>query len=100
MIDNSATEDKKNARACHPSILFSNIQQKGEPLIIVTGGAGFIGSNIVKALNEAGEDKILIVDHLGQGEKWKNLIELNFLDYEHKDDFLTMVERGLFDQGV
>jgi len=100
MIDNSATEDKKNARACHPSILLSNIQQKGEPLIIVTGGAGFIGSNIVKALNEAGEDKILIVDHLGQGEKWKNLIELNFLDYEHKDDFLTMLERGLFDQGV
>jgi ADP-L-glycero-D-manno-heptose 6-epimerase len=69
-------------------------------LIIVTGGAGFIGSNIVKALNDAGEDKILVVDHLGEGEKWKNLLELSFVDYEHKDDFLIMLERGLFDHGI
>jgi ADP-L-glycero-D-manno-heptose 6-epimerase len=69
-------------------------------LIIVTGGAGFIGSNIVKALNDAGEDKILVVDRLGQGEKWKNLLGLSFADYEHKDDFLIMLERGLFDYGI
>ncbi len=69
-------------------------------MIIVTGGAGFIGSNIVKGLNEAGEDRILVVDHLGQSEKWKNLLDLSFVDYEHKDDFLIMLERGLFDQGV
>jgi len=69
-------------------------------LIIVTGGAGFIGSNIVKALNDAGEDKILVVDHLGQGEKWKNLLDLSFVDYEHKDDFLIMLERGLFVHGI
>lgn len=69
-------------------------------MIIVTGGAGFIGSNIVKALNDAGEDKILVVDHLGEGEKWKNLLELSFVDYEHKDDFLIMLERGLFDHGI
>ena len=77
-----------------------NIQSKGRHLIIVTGGAGFIGSNIIKALNEAGEDRILVVDHLGQGEKWKNLLDLSFTDYEHKDDFLAMLERGLFDHGV
>jgi ADP-L-glycero-D-manno-heptose 6-epimerase len=69
-------------------------------LIIVTGGAGFIGSNIVKALNEAGEDEILIVDRLGQAEKWKNLLELKFVDYEHKDDFIVKLERGMFDHGV
>jgi ADP-L-glycero-D-manno-heptose 6-epimerase len=69
-------------------------------LILVTGGAGFIGSNIVKALNDAGEDKILIVDRLGKSEKWKNLVDLNFLDYEHKDDFLEKLERGLFDHGI
>ena len=42
-------------------------------MIIVTGGAGFIGSNLVNALNQLGEEDILIVDHLGTGEKWKNL---------------------------
>lgn len=69
-------------------------------MIIVTGGAGFIGSNIVKALNDAGEDKILIVDHLGASDKWQNLSGLNFVDFEHKDQFLEKVERGLFDYGI
>lgn len=69
-------------------------------MIIVTGGAGFIGSNIVRALNEAGEDKILIVDRLGKSEKWRNLLGLEYLDYEHKDDFLKKLESGLFDHGV
>jgi ADP-L-glycero-D-manno-heptose 6-epimerase len=69
-------------------------------LIIVTGGAGFIGSNIVRALNDAGENGILIVDRLGSGNKWRNLRDLSFVDYEHSDDFLEKVERGLFDHGV
>jgi len=69
-------------------------------LIIVTGGAGFIGSNIVKALNDRGESNILIVDRLGRADKWKNLMGLNFLDYEHKDDFLVKLEKGLFDTGI
>lgn len=69
-------------------------------MIIVTGGAGFIGSNIVKALNDAGEDKILIVDHLGKSDKWLNLLGLNFIDFEHKDHFVDKVGRGLFDHGV
>ena len=66
----------------------------------MTGGAGFIGSNIVAALNDRGEDEILVVDHLGTGDKWKNLADLKFFDYEHKDDFLVKLERGLFDRGV
>lgn len=69
-------------------------------MIIVTGGAGFIGSNLVRALNDRGETDILIVDHLGTGEKWKNLTDLKYLDYEHKQEFLSKVERGLFDHGV
>ncbi len=69
-------------------------------MIVVTGGAGFIGSNIVKGLNEAGEDKILVVDRLGTADKWKNFVGLDFLDYEHKDDFEAKLDRGLFDNGV
>jgi ADP-L-glycero-D-manno-heptose 6-epimerase len=84
-------------RTADPSV---SQEGKGENLIIVTGGAGFIGSNIVRALNEAGEEKILIVDSLGLGEKWKNLRTLRFLDYEHKTDFLAKVQRGVFDQGT
>ncbi len=69
-------------------------------MIIVTGGAGFIGSNIVRALNDDGEDRILIVDRLGKADKWKNLLDLRFLDYEHKDDFMEKLERGVFNSGV
>ena len=54
---------------------------------IVTGGAGFIGSNVVAALNERGEDDVLVVDELATDEKWKNLRGLHFTDYWEKDDF-------------
>ncbi|MEW6352049.1 MAG: ADP-glyceromanno-heptose 6-epimerase [Thermodesulfobacteriota bacterium] len=69
-------------------------------MIVVTGGAGFIGSNIVKALNDRGEERILVVDRLGNSEKWKNLLGLRFLDYEHKDRFLDHVERGSWPREV
>ena len=49
--------------------------------LVVTGGAGFIGSNIVAALNERGQDQVLVVDELGQDEKWKNLVGLRYEDY-------------------
>ena len=48
---------------------------------LVTGGAGLIGGAVVSALNQAGETDILIVDHLGTSEKWKNLRDLQFTDY-------------------
>ena len=55
--------------------------------IVVTGGAGFIGRNIVAALNAAGREDILVVDHLGTSEKWKNLRGLRFADYLEREEF-------------
>ena len=66
-------------------------------MIVVTGGAGFIGSAIVWRLNQLGENKIIIVDELGTDEKWKNLVPLKFDDLIHKDDFISMVIDGEVD---
>jgi ADP-L-glycero-D-manno-heptose 6-epimerase len=60
-------------------------------MIIVTGGAGFIGSNIVKALNERGYTNILVVDNLTRGEKFQNLADCDILDYQEKDVFLEPI---------
>lgn len=63
-------------------------------MIIVTGGAGFIGSNIVKALNEQGRTDILVVDNLKKGEKFINLVDLDIADYCDKDDFIASIIAG------
>ena len=60
-------------------------------MIIVTGGAGFIGSAIIAALNKRHISDILVVDELGTDQKWKNLRNLSFTDYVEKDDFLDLV---------
>ena len=60
-------------------------------MIIVTGGAGFIGSAFVWKLNQEGIDDIVIVDELGTDDKWKNLVNRHFVAYIHKDDFLQMI---------
>ncbi len=57
---------------------------------IVTGGAGMIGSAIVWALNNRGVDNILIVDRLGNDDKWKNLVPLQYADYLEADEFLKI----------
>jgi ADP-L-glycero-D-manno-heptose 6-epimerase len=60
-------------------------------MILVTGGAGFIGSAIVAELNARGIDDILIVDLLGKDGRWKNLRNLSYADYMEADDFSEMV---------
>ncbi len=64
---------------------------------IVTGGAGFIGSNLIRELNARGESDILIVDHLGRGEKWQNLRGLRYEDYVDKSDLFSLIEDGLLE---
>lgn len=57
-------------------------------MIVVTGGAGFIGSAMIAKLNEMNVSDILIVDELGISSKWKNLLGKRFTDYLHKDNFI------------
>ena len=62
--------------------------------IIVTGAAGFIGSNIVKALNARGVTDIVAVDNLTKADKFKNLVDCEIAEYVDKKDFLDVVESG------
>ncbi|MBI2251611.1 MAG: ADP-glyceromanno-heptose 6-epimerase [Armatimonadetes bacterium] len=59
--------------------------------IILTGGAGFIGSCLLWKLNQKGISDVLVVDHFGNSSKWKNLIGKKFKDYIEKDDFLELI---------
>ncbi|PXB02218.1 ADP-glyceromanno-heptose 6-epimerase [Pectobacterium carotovorum] len=63
-------------------------------MIIVTGGAGFIGSNIVKSLNDIGYRDILVVDNLKDGTKFANLVDLDIADYVDKEDFIASIVAG------
>ena len=67
-------------------------------MIIVTGGAGLIGSAVVWKLNQAGRDDILVVDNLGVSDKWKNLVKRRYLDYLHKSVFIEKLVNGQIDQ--
>lgn len=55
---------------------------------LVTGGAGFIGSALIWALNQRGQDNIIVSDFLGTNERWKNLVPLRFADYIEADALL------------
>lgn len=57
-------------------------------MIIVTGGAGFIGSCVVRTLNDAGRDDIIIVDNIAETDKWMNMRNKRFIKYVHKSLFL------------
>ncbi|MGM0983172.1 MAG: ADP-glyceromanno-heptose 6-epimerase [Pseudomonadota bacterium] len=67
-------------------------------MIVVTGGAGFIGSNLVKALNARGRDDVLVVDDLSDGTKFVNLADCTLGDYIDKDDFLARVTAAMNDE--
>lgn len=63
-------------------------------MIVVTGGAGFIGSNLVKELNRRGQRDILVVDELSDGHKFVNLADCDIADYMDRDDYLDRVISG------
>ena len=67
--------------------------------IIVTGGAGMIGSNIIEGLNKSGHNDIIVVDHLKDGKKFRNISNLDISDYYDKKDFISLIkERDDFGQ--
>src|SRR5579872_6738745 len=59
--------------------------------ILVTGGAGFIGSALIWELNRRGFDDILVADRLGTGEKWRHLVPLRFRDYLEADELAALI---------
>ena len=66
-------------------------------MIVVTGAAGFIGSNIVTALNDRGRKDVLAVDDLSDGRKIFNLADCEIIDYLDKDLFIDAITGGEFD---
>jgi len=60
-------------------------------MIVVTGGAGFIGSASVWKLNQMGKTNIIIVDELGKDEKWKNMVGLKYDDFVNKLEFIEQI---------
>jgi len=67
---------------------------------VVTGAAGFIGSNIVRELNARGETDILAIDNLKKGDKFRNLADCEIADYFDKGSFLAELEAGAFDGDI
>lgn len=65
-------------------------------MLILTGGAGFIGSAFLAKLNAHSISDVIVVDALGTCEKWKNLVGKQFADYIHKDRFLPLLTGGNF----
>ena len=68
-------------------------------MIIVTGGAGFIGSALISRLNQSGYKDIIVVDHFGKNEKYRNLIPLKFKEVFDGDEFIEDVFEDLLQEG-
>jgi ADP-L-glycero-D-manno-heptose 6-epimerase len=67
---------------------------------VVTGAAGFIGANLVRALNARGETSILAVDNLSNAEKFVNLVDCQIAEYLDQDEFLLRLGDGDFDDDI
>ena len=68
--------------------------------IVVTGAAGFIGSNLIRALNARGETDIIAVDNLQDAGKFRNLADCDIAEYLDQDEFLARLSAGDFDDDI
>ena len=64
--------------------------------VVVTGAAGFIGSNIIRGLNARGVDDIIAVDDLSEGDKFRNLVDLQIADYVDREVFYDLFAEGVY----
>ncbi len=87
-----AIRDAWGGKDAHGGVSFYNPAMS--EMIVVTGAAGFIGRNVVAELNARGHDNLLLVDHLGTGEKWKHLIGLRYEDLLSPSAYLEQVMAG------
>lgn len=69
-------------------------------MIVITGAAGFIGSCLLKKLNDEGVVDVLVVDYLENGDKWKNLVGKRFWDIAHPDDFIQDFIQGDYENSI
>src|SRR5512146_2522272 len=67
---------------------------------VVTGAAGFIGANLVRALNDRGIGEVIAVDDLTQGDKFVNLVDCEIADYLDRESFLRELEAGTFNGSI
>ena len=63
-------------------------------MYIVTGGAGFIGSNLVRMLIKSTKEDVLVVDNLSDGKKFLNISDLTIADYMDQDEFLSLIKNN------
>lgn len=77
---------------CPQSLFLAAMKPDHSKYIVLTGGAGFIGSGVLRTLNNQGFKKIVIVDNLGTSEKWKNLVGKRFSDIIHKEDLFEWLK--------
>lgn len=66
-------------------------------MYLITGAAGLIGSAVAREMNRRGYNNLILTDHLGKDDKWKNLSSVDYLQYYEKDEFLELLETGDFD---
>ena len=69
-------------------------------MIVITGAAGFIGSCLLKKLNDEGVFDVLVVDYLESGDKWKNLVGKRFTDIIHPNQFLEELQQGDYENSI
>ncbi len=68
--------------------------------IVVTGAAGFIGSNLLRGLNDRGETNLIAVDNLTQADKFSNMVDAQIADYLDKDEFVARLADGDFEDDL
>ena len=68
------------------------MQKNGTQKIVVTGGAGFIGSGVIRYLNDRAFSNIIVVDELAKTEKWKNLVGKQFIDFIPKQQLFDWLK--------